>query len=76
MSGKWKKTDKYSNYVEHLLVLVSTVIGYVSISAFASLVCVTVGIPSSGVRIKSCAITAGTNNYESLIKKKKKIMIK
>ena len=52
MSGKWKKTDKYSNYVEHLLVLVSTVIGYVSISAFASLVCVTVGIPSSGVRIK------------------------
>ena len=52
MSGKWKKTDKYSNYVEHLLVFVSTVIGYVSISAFASLVCVTVGIPSSGVRIK------------------------
>ena len=76
MSGKLKKTDKYSNYVEHLLVFVSTVTGYVSISVFESLVCVTVGNASSGVRIKSCAITAGTNNYEPLIKKKKKIMIK
>ena len=40
MSEKYKKTYKYLNYVEHLLILVSTVTGCISISAFASLVCV------------------------------------
>ena len=29
MSGKYKKTCKYLNYVEHLLILVSTVTGCV-----------------------------------------------
>ena len=43
MSEKYKKTCKYLNYVEHLLILVSTVTGCVSISAFTSLVCVPVG---------------------------------
>ena len=42
----------YLNDVELLLILVSTVTGCVSISAFASSVCVPVAI-------KSCAITAG-----------------
>ena len=36
MSKKYKKTCKYLNYVEHLFILVSTVTGRVSISAFAS----------------------------------------
>ena len=36
---KCKKTCKHLNYVEHLLILVSTVTGCVSISAFASIVC-------------------------------------
>ena len=36
MSKKYKKTCKYLNYVEHLFILVSTVTGCVSISAFAS----------------------------------------
>ena len=67
-----KKTCKYSNYVKHLLILVSTVTGCVWISAFASLVCVPVGITSSTVRLKICAITAGNKNYKSIIKKKKK----
>ena len=58
MSEKSKKTCKYLNYVEHLLILVSTVSGCVSISAFASLVCVPVCITSSVVGIKICAITA------------------
>ena len=43
MSEKYKKTRKYLNYVQHLLILVSTVTGCVSIAAFASLVCVPVG---------------------------------
>ena len=72
MSEKYKKTCKYFNYVEHLLVLASTITGYVSISAFASLVCVPVGITSSAVGIKIFAIPAGIKKYKSIIKKKKK----
>ena len=72
MIDKYKKTCKYLNYVEHLLILVSTGTGCVSISAFASLVCVPVGITSSAVGIKICAITAGIKKYKSIIKKKKK----
>ena len=41
-------TCKYLNYIEHLLILVSTAAGCISISAFASLVCV-VGTTSSAV---------------------------
>ena len=58
ISEKYKKTCKYLNCVGHLLILASTVI-LVSISAFASLVCVLVGITSFPVGIKFCAITAG-----------------
>ena len=72
MSVKYKKTFKYSNYVEHLLILVSTVTGCVSVSTFASLVFVLVGITSSAVGIKMCAITAGVKKYKAIIKKKKK----
>ena len=36
MSEKYKKICNYLNYVEHLLILVSTVTGCVSISAFVS----------------------------------------
>ena len=72
MSEKYKKTCKYLNYVEHLLILVSTVIGCISISAFASLVCVPVGITSSAVEIKVFVITAGIKKYNSIIKKKQK----
>ena len=71
MSEKYKKKCKYLNYVEHLLILVSTITGCVSISALASLVCALVGITSSGVGIKLCAITAGIKNFKSVRKKKK-----
>ena len=72
MSERYKKTCKYSNYVELLLILVSTVTGCVSVPAFASLVRVPVGITSSAVGIKIWAITAGIRKYKSTIKKKKK----
>ena len=55
-----------------MLILVSTITSCVSISAFASLVCVPVGITSSAVGIKIFAITAGIKKYKSIIKKKKK----
>ena len=55
-----------------MLILPSTVAGCISISAFASLVCVLLGITSSAVGIKISAITAGIKKYKSIIKKKKK----
>ena len=44
----------------------------ISISAFASLVAIPVGILSSAVRTKICAIIAVIKKYKSFIKKKKK----
>ena len=68
MSEKYKKTCKYSNYAEPLLILVSTVTSCISISVFPSLVAIPEGITSSAVGIKVCAITAGIK--ESFMKKK------
>ena len=47
ISEKYKKTCKNWKYVQCFLILASIVTGCVSISAFASLVCVPVGITSS-----------------------------
>ena len=63
---------KIRRHVDHLLVLVSTVTGCISISAFASLICVPVGIRSSAIGTKMCVITAGIKRYKSIIKKKNK----
>ena len=60
------------NYFEHFLVFISVVSGCVSISAFASLVGVPIGITSSAVGMKICAITAGIKRYKSIINKKRK----
>ena len=46
MSEKHKRTCNHLNYVEHMLILDSTITGCVSISAFASFVCVPVGVVS------------------------------
>ena len=70
MSEKYKKACKYLNYVEHLLILVLTVTGCVSISVFASLVVIPAGVSSSAVEIKIYAITAGIKKYKSIIEKK------
>ena len=67
-----KKTCKYLNYIDHLLVLVSTVTVYVSISAFVSLTGVPVVITSCVVGIKICAITAGIKKTKSTIQKQKR----
>ena len=72
MSEKYKKTCMYLNYAEHLIILVSTVTDCVSISAFASLVWVPVGITSSAIGIKIFATTREIKKYKSVIKKKKK----
>ena len=72
ISEKYKNTCKYLNYVEHLLILASIITGCISISAFASLVCIPVGITSSAVGTKIFTITAEIKKYKSILKKKKK----
>ena len=59
ISKKHKKVYRVWNYIEHLVMLVSTVNGCVSITAFASLVVIPIGITSSAIGLKIVVITAG-----------------
>ena len=67
MSKKHKNVYRVLNYIERLLILISIVSGYVSISAFASSVSVPIGITSSGIGLETCVITAGIKKYKSII---------
>ena len=71
----WGKSTKnvYTvlNYIEYQLILVFTVSGCVSISAFA-LAGIHIGIKSSEIELTICLITAGIRKYKSIIKKEKK----
>ena len=57
---------------EHFLILASTITGYISISAFTSLIGIPIGITSSAIGLKICAITGRIKKYKSIIKKKNK----
>ena len=70
MKRKHKKTCTTLNYVEHFLLLASSITGCISISAFASLIGIVIGIESSGIGLKICAITPGIKASKSIIKKK------
>ena len=72
MSEKHKNVCTTLNYSEHFLILASAITGCVSISSFASLIGIPIGITTSATELKICAITAGTKKYESIIKKNKK----
>ena len=72
MSRKHKMVCTTLNYIDHFIILASTITGYVSISAFFSLVGIPVGITSSAIRLKVCEIAARSKKYKSIIKKKKK----
>ena len=72
MNKKHKKVCRILNYIDHSLVVIFTITGCVSISAFASFVGIVIGITSSSIGLKICAITAGIKKYKSIIKKKKK----
>ena len=72
MNKKHKKVCRVLNYIEHSLILISTVTGCVSIFVFASLVGIPMGITSTAVELKICVITAGIKKYELIIKKKEK----
>ena len=72
MSKKHKKICKVLNYIDHSLIVISTITGYVSFSVFRSLVGIPKGIASSIIGLKTCVITAGIKNHKSIIKIKKK----
>ena len=71
ISKKHKKVCTTLNYIIHFLISGSTIPGCVSISAFASLVGIPIGIVSSVIIIKVCAITAGIKKYKLIFKQKK-----
>ena len=59
ISKKYKNVCKILIYIEHLLILTSTVTGWVSIPALTSLVGIPVGIASFARTMKISLITAG-----------------
>ena len=58
MSRKHNKVCTTLNYIEHFLILASAVTGFISISAFVSLVGIPLGIMSSVIGLKIFAIAA------------------
>ena len=58
MSKKHKDVCTTRNYIEHFLVLASTTTGCISISAFASLVGISIGFTISTIGLKICAAIA------------------
>ena len=63
-SKKQKKVCATFNYIENLLILASVVTGCFLISDFASLVGIPIGVLSSVIELKICAITAGITKYK------------
>ena len=72
MSNKDKKICTTLNYIEHFLILASALHECISISDFASLLDIPIGISSSEIGLKFCIITAEIKKYNSIITKKNK----
>ena len=72
MSKKYKKVSRVLNCIDHSLIVISTITGCVSISAFTPLAGILIGITSSAIGFKICVITAWIEKYKSINKKKKK----
>ena len=72
MIRKHKKFCPNLNYIEHFLILASAFTGCISISDFA-LFGIPIGITSSAVGLKICAIASWIKNYNS---RKRRSLIK
>ena len=72
MSKEHIKFCRDLNYIDHSLIEISTITGCVSISAFASLVGISVEVGSSTIRLKTCVTTTAIKKYKSIFKKKRK----
>ena len=69
---KAKEVCTTPDYIKHFRILASAITVFASVFAFASLLDIPVGMASSAVGLKICAIVAGIKKYKSKIKKKKK----
>ena len=74
MSKNHKKVCTTLSYIEHFLILASAITGCVSIYAFSPLVGIPIGITSSAIGLKICAINAGIKKCKTIIKKKKSMI--
>ena len=63
---KHKKVCTSLNYINNFLILASTITECISISDFASLIGIPIGITSSGNRLKIFPITPGIKKYKSI----------
>ena len=72
MDSKHEKVCTTLNYIEHFLIIGSTINGFISISAFAYLLGIPLGITGYAIGLKNCAAAEGIEKYKSIITKKKK----
>ena len=72
LMSKKHKVCRVFNYIDHLLIVLSTITGCVSVSVFASLSGISIGITSSAIKLKICVIVAGISKCKSINKKNKK----
>ena len=68
MSKKYKSVCSVLNYIEHFLIIASTVTGCISFVCFFN--CYSCK-NSSGIRLKMCLITAAIKNNKLIIKRNK-----
>ena len=59
MTKKHKNLCTTLIYIEHFLILASTITGCISISAFSSLIGIPIGITSSAIALKMCPMASG-----------------
>ena len=76
MGKTYKNAWATINFIEHYLILASAITGCISISASAFLLGIPMGITSSAMGLKIYAIATGIKKYISIIKKRKRTMIK
>ena len=69
MSKKHKNVFTTLNCIQHFLILTSTITGCISISDFASLFGISIGITSSATGLEICAVTRGISISKKLNKK-------
>ena len=65
-----KKVCTTLNFIEHFLILASTISWCISVSAFTSLIGIPIGITSSVIGFKIWVMAAEIKNHNSIIKKK------
>ena len=64
MRKKHRKVYTTLNYLGHVLILASTIIGCISISTFSSLSGIPTGITSFAIGLKTCVTATGTKTFK------------